>query len=59
MFNFLYKFREATAKVSEIINEIGETSATSQGLSVPVTSSDKLRRSDHILYVLNEKNDKK
>ncbi|XP_063701266.1 alpha-tubulin N-acetyltransferase isoform X2 [Culicoides brevitarsis] len=50
---------EATAKIAEVVNDIGETSAKSQGLSVPVTSGEKLRRSDHVIYLLNEKNDKK
>ncbi|XP_063701267.1 alpha-tubulin N-acetyltransferase isoform X3 [Culicoides brevitarsis] len=52
-------YKEATAKIAEVVNDIGETSAKSQGLSVPVTSGEKLRRSDHVIYLLNEKNDKK
>lgn len=55
----LNNFREATAKIAEVINEIGEVSAKSQGLSVPVTSGDKLRRSDYTIYLLNEKDNRK
>uniref|UniRef100_A0A336KAF2 CSON003497 protein n=1 Tax=Culicoides sonorensis TaxID=179676 RepID=A0A336KAF2_CULSO len=50
---------EATARIAEIINEIGEASAKTQDLCVPVTTGDKLRRSDHVIYLLNEKNDRR
>lgn len=31
---------------------MGEASAAAQGLTKPITTSDKLRNSDHILYLL-------
>uniref|UniRef100_A0A336LXH3 CSON003497 protein n=1 Tax=Culicoides sonorensis TaxID=179676 RepID=A0A336LXH3_CULSO len=52
-------YKEATARIAEIINEIGEASAKTQDLCVPVTTGDKLRRSDHVIYLLNEKNDRR
>ncbi|XP_044732668.1 alpha-tubulin N-acetyltransferase-like [Chrysoperla carnea] len=44
--------RECQTNVAEVINCMGEASATAQGLSKPITTSDKLRNSDHILYLL-------
>ena len=46
--------------VAEIINSIGNASAKAQGLSQPVTTSDRLRNSDdQVIYLLTEDNDKK
>lgn len=50
---------DATSKVSEIINELGEASAKAQGLTKPVTTAQKLRNSDHNVYLMSEKNGKK
>uniref|UniRef100_A0A182S9U3 Alpha-tubulin N-acetyltransferase n=1 Tax=Anopheles maculatus TaxID=74869 RepID=A0A182S9U3_9DIPT len=49
---------DATAQISEIINTIGSLSAQAQGLSVPVTTAQKLRNSDHHIYLMFESNDK-
>uniref|UniRef100_U5ELP6 Alpha-tubulin N-acetyltransferase n=1 Tax=Corethrella appendiculata TaxID=1370023 RepID=U5ELP6_9DIPT len=49
---------DATAQISEIINYIGQLSAAAQGLTNPVTTSQKLRNSDHSIYLLFEPNDK-
>ncbi|XP_059614381.1 alpha-tubulin N-acetyltransferase [Phlebotomus argentipes] len=49
---------DATSKVSEILNDIGEASAQAQGLTRAVTTAQKLRNSDHIVYLMSEKNDK-
>uniref|UniRef100_A0AAG5DK28 Alpha-tubulin N-acetyltransferase n=1 Tax=Anopheles atroparvus TaxID=41427 RepID=A0AAG5DK28_ANOAO len=49
---------DATAQISEIINFIGTLSAQAQGLSVPVTTAQKLRNSDHHIYLMFEPNDK-
>ncbi|XP_058456967.1 alpha-tubulin N-acetyltransferase [Malaya genurostris] len=49
---------DATAQISEIINFIGQLSAQAQGLSNPVTTSQKLRNSDHHIYLMFEPNDK-
>lgn len=55
MFCFvLFCFSDAIAKISEVINVIGESSAKAQGLSKPVTTVQKLRNSDHIVYLLAE-----
>lgn len=53
-FQFYLIYREATAKIAEIINEVGQESARAQGLSKPVTTSEKLRNSDHNIYILSE-----
>lgn len=52
-------YRDATTKIAEIINELGEASARAQGLSKPVTTAQKLRNSDHIVYLLSEKTGRK
>uniref|UniRef100_A0A6B2E4U0 Alpha-tubulin N-acetyltransferase n=1 Tax=Phlebotomus kandelakii TaxID=1109342 RepID=A0A6B2E4U0_9DIPT len=49
---------DATSKVSEILNDIGEASAQAQGLTRPVTTAQKLRNSDHMVYLMSEKNGK-
>ncbi|EAA11927.5 AGAP005828-PA [Anopheles gambiae str. PEST] len=49
---------DATAQISEIINTIGSMSAQAQGLSVPVTTAQKLRNSDHHIYLMFESNDR-
>lgn len=41
------------------MNELGELSARAQGLSKPVTTAQKLRNSDHIVYLLAEDTGKK
>ncbi|XP_053662563.1 alpha-tubulin N-acetyltransferase [Anopheles marshallii] len=48
---------DATAQISEIINTVGSLSAQAQGLSVPVTTAQKLRNSDHHIYLMFESND--
>lgn len=55
---FLF-FRETATRVSEIINEVGEASARAQGLSKPVTTAQKLRNSDHIVYIISENSGRK
>lgn len=49
---------DATAQISEIINFVGQLSAQAQGLSNPVTTSQKLRNSDHHIYLMFEPNQK-
>ncbi|XP_053677670.1 alpha-tubulin N-acetyltransferase [Anopheles nili] len=49
---------DATAQISEIINTVGSLSAQAQGLSVPVTTAQKLRNSDHHIYLMFESDDK-
>ncbi|BFF97902.1 alpha-tubulin N-acetyltransferase 1 [Drosophila madeirensis] len=44
---------DATSKMSEIIDRLGELSATSQGLSKPVTTAQRLRMSENqTIYLL-------
>lgn len=42
-----------------MINDIGEASAKAQGLSRAVTTAQKLRNSEHTLYLMYEKGGKK
>ncbi|XP_055687903.1 alpha-tubulin N-acetyltransferase isoform X2 [Lutzomyia longipalpis] len=49
---------DATSKISEIINDMGEASARAQGLTRAVTTAQKLRNSDHSLYLMSEKGGK-
>lgn len=58
-YDIIWYYSEAAAKIAEIINEVGEASAKAQGLGKPVTTSQKLRNSDHIVYLLSEKTGKK
>lgn len=59
-FNTIRSFRDATAYVAEVINTIGQASASAQGLNQPVTTSDRLRSSDdQVIYVLTEDNERK
>lgn len=48
--------REVVTKVSEIVNAMGEASATAQGLTKPITTADRLRNSEHKLYFLIDPN---
>lgn len=41
------KHRDATTKMSEIIDQLGQLSAISQGLSKPVTTAQRLRMSEN------------
>ncbi|CAH1968298.1 unnamed protein product [Acanthoscelides obtectus] len=43
---------DSVNKVSEVINAMGEASAKAQGLSKPITTADRLRNSEHRLYIL-------
>lgn len=56
---FLHIYSDAIAKISDIINELGEASARAQGLRSTVTTAQKLRNSDHIVYLLSESTGRK
>ncbi|XP_050300850.1 alpha-tubulin N-acetyltransferase-like isoform X2 [Anthonomus grandis grandis] len=43
---------DTQSKVSQIVNAMGEASAAAQGLSKPITTADRLRNSEHKLYLL-------
>ncbi|XP_037047490.1 alpha-tubulin N-acetyltransferase-like isoform X1 [Bradysia coprophila] len=45
---------DTTSKITEIINEMGESSARAQGLTRAVTTAQKLRNSDQVVYLLRE-----
>lgn len=42
--------------MSMIIDEMGKASAVAQELKSPITSADKLTKSDHIIYMMTEHN---
>lgn len=46
--------RECGAKVNTVLHELGWASAKAQGLQKPITSGEKLRNSEHILYLLTD-----
>lgn len=52
----LFFFRDTQSKVTQIVNTMGEASAHAQGLSKPITTADKLRNSEHRLYLLIDQN---
>jgi len=41
-------------KVAMIIDEMGKASARAQDLKIPITTAEKLSKSDHIIYLLSE-----
>lgn len=43
-------------KVSEVVNAMGEASAAAQGLTKPITTAERLRNSEHNIYVLIDHN---
>ncbi|XP_066155110.1 alpha-tubulin N-acetyltransferase-like isoform X2 [Euwallacea fornicatus] len=43
---------DTQSKVTQIINAMGEASAHAQGLTKPITTADRLRNSEHRLYLL-------
>jgi hypothetical protein len=40
--------------ISNILDKMGEASGIAQELKSPITSAEKLRRSDHTLYLMTE-----
>jgi alpha-tubulin N-acetyltransferase 1 len=49
-------FRDVVGKVSEVVNAMGEASAAAQGLTKPITTAERLRNSEHNIYVLIDHN---
>lgn len=45
-------YRDTQKKLSDVINAMGEASASAQGLTKPITTADRLKNSDHQLYLL-------
>lgn len=52
----VFFFRDTQSKVTQIVNAMGEASAHAQGLSKPITTADRLRNSEHRLYLLIDQN---
>ena len=48
----IFYFRDCLSKVSYVLTILGEKSARAQGLQKVITSGEKLRNSDHIVYIL-------
>jgi alpha-tubulin N-acetyltransferase 1 len=44
--------RDHASKISDILDEMGRASAAAQGLQKAVTSGERLRNSDHTIYLL-------
>lgn len=44
--------RDFSPKISDILDEMGRASAIAQGLQKAVTSGERLRNSDHTVYLL-------
>lgn len=40
--------------ISNIVDKMGEASGIAQELKTPITSAEKLMRSDHTLYLMTE-----
>ena len=58
-FCFFFFHSEATTYIAEIINAMGQGSANSQGLNHAVTTSERLRNSEQVIYLMTEDNEKK
>lgn len=56
---FVCFHRDMTTKMTEIINSMGEASARAQGLNKAVTTSQKLRNSDQMVYLLTDNSGQK
>jgi alpha-tubulin N-acetyltransferase 1 len=44
--------RDYVSKVSDILDEMGRSSAVAQGLNHAITSGERLRNSEHTVYLL-------
>jgi len=44
-------------RVAMIVDEMGKASARAQELKMPITTAEKLSKSDHSVYLLSEKTD--
>lgn len=45
-------YSECQKQITKVIDGIGEASARAQSLNKPITSAAKLRDTDHIIYIL-------
>jgi len=46
--------RDYTSKISDILDEMGRASAVAQGLQKAITSGERLRNSEHTIYLLTD-----
>jgi alpha-tubulin N-acetyltransferase 1 len=44
--------RDCASKISDILDEMGRSSAVAQGLKNAITSGERLRNSEHTVYLL-------
>lgn len=40
--------------ISQVVDKMGQASAVAQDLKSPITSAEKLMRSEHLLYLMTE-----
>jgi len=50
----VYCFYRLRTIISNIVDKMGQASGIAQELRSPITSAEKLMRSDHILYLMTE-----
>jgi alpha-tubulin N-acetyltransferase 1 len=46
--------RDYASKISDILDEMGRASAVAQGLQRAITSGERLRNSEHTIYLLTD-----
>lgn len=51
--------RAYASKMSDILDEMGKSSAVAQGLKNAITSGERLRNSEHTVYLLIDPEDKR
>jgi alpha-tubulin N-acetyltransferase 1 len=50
----LFNFRDHASKISDILDEMGRASAVAQELQKAITSAERLRNSEHTVYLLTD-----
>lgn len=50
----IHNFYSLQRRIAMIIDEMGKASARAQDLKMPITTSEKLSKSDHTVYLLSE-----
>nr|CAD7403551.1 unnamed protein product [Timema cristinae] len=48
---------DCASKISQILDDMGRASAIAQGLNKPITSGERLRNSEHLVYLLIDPED--
>lgn len=57
LLNLIHTFYSLQRRIAMIIDEMGKASARAQDLKMPITTSEKLSKSDHTVYLLSEQTD--